>query len=323
MTLTVSFVIPVLNDAARLERCLRAIRANDYPADRVEIVVIDNGSTDESAAVAARHGARVLVSPRPKVGALRNLGVHEATGEVIAFVDADHEIVPTWIKSAVEVLANRDVGAVGARCVPPPDGTKVQRLYDRLRRHTKGQSEVLWLGSGNMSVRRADFDGVGGFDTALDTCEDVDLCRKLRGKGLKVIADSRLGNIHYGDPESLKRVFFSELWRGRDNVRVSLRPPRSWRTVISAVIPVANITALALLTVGVMSGSVLGRQIGLAAGGLFVVQCGLRATVMTFSNRFRDWLPAYAVAAAYESGRAMALISRIGYGKRRKGAVRS
>jgi glycosyltransferase involved in cell wall biosynthesis len=316
----VSFVIPVRNDAVRLDRCLRTIRDNDYPADRLEIVVVDNGSVDASPAVAAEHNARVLSLPGPKVGALRNMGVRVAQGEMIAFVDADHEIVRDWIRCAVDVLANEQVGAVGADCTPPPNGTKVQELYDRLRRHSEGQFEVDWLGSGNMAVRRSAFDAVAGFDTSLETCEDVDLCRKLKQAGYSIISDSRLGNIHYGDPESLRRVFFGELWRGRDNLRVSLRRPRSGRTLISAFIPIFNIAALALFAGGLLSGSSAGRLAGLTAGVLVLIQLSLRATRMTLPDRYRDWVPAWGVAAAYELGRAVAVVSRIGHGKRRQGA---
>src|SRR5262245_1380949 len=230
----VSFIIPVRNDATRLARCLESIRANHYPVDCLEIVVIDNGSTDDSAQVARSFGARVVSLPGVRLGALRNRGVAESRGEILAFVDADHEIVPGWIAAAVDVLADPGVSAVGAACRPPQPGTWVQQLYDRLRRHPPGQRPVDWLGSGNMAVRRSSFQTVEGFDTRLETCEDVDLCRKLRARGDVLIADERLYNVHYGDPRTLANVFFGELWRGRDNVRVSLRPPRSIRNMASA-----------------------------------------------------------------------------------------
>ena len=172
-----------------------------------------------------------------------------------------------------------------------------------------------------MAVRRSAFDSVAGFDTSLETCEDVDLCRKLKQASYKIVSDSRLGNIHYGDPESLRRVFFGELWRGRDNLRVSLRPPRSWRTLVSAFIPIFDITALAIFAVGLLSGSTVGILAGLSAGGLVVIQISLRATRMTMADRYRDWFGAWGVAAAYELGRAFAVVSRIGHGRRRQDAA--
>ena len=84
---TLTFIVPVRNDAARLARCLAAITRTAGPL--TDIVVVDNGSTDESAAVARRAGAQVLVVPDASVAALRNRGAATATGEVLAFVDAD------------------------------------------------------------------------------------------------------------------------------------------------------------------------------------------------------------------------------------------
>src|SRR5262249_16427613 len=128
----VSFIIPVRNDAGRLARCLRSISESQYPRELIEVIVVDNGSTDESAAVAHSVGATVLSLPRLRLGELPNRAVSSAHGEVLAFVDADHEIVSGWIPSALSVLSEAGIAAVGAPCRPPSPATWVQRFYDRL-----------------------------------------------------------------------------------------------------------------------------------------------------------------------------------------------
>ena len=80
----ISLVIPVLNDAARLERCLTSIRLQRYPADLVEVVVADNGSADDSASVARRAGATVLDLPGLRVAQVRNRAAQATQGDVIA-----------------------------------------------------------------------------------------------------------------------------------------------------------------------------------------------------------------------------------------------
>src|SRR5580765_3330169 len=115
----VSFVIPVRDDAVRLGKCLESINRNHYPRGLVEVIVVDNGSTDDSAQVARRHGAIVLRSTG-RVAELRNRGARAALGGILAFVDSDHEIDGRWIRTAVAVLSDNDVAAAGAPYVAPP-----------------------------------------------------------------------------------------------------------------------------------------------------------------------------------------------------------
>ncbi len=318
----ISFVIPVRNDAERLRRCLRSIRQGRGAADRVELLVADNGSTDGSADAAVAEGARVIALPGVRLGELRNRGAAEARAPIIAFVDADHEVGPEWTDAALAALTDPAVAAAGAPYHAPMPGTWVQGFYDRLRDRPAGRVDVDWLGSGNIAIRRAVFEAVGGFDTSLETCEDVDLCRKVRATGLRLVADDRLHSIHHGDPRTLGNVFWGELWRGRDNVRVSLRAPRSWRSLVSAAIPLVNLAALTTLVVAVLSlGAIDWRIAGLAAL-ISIGLIALRATRLLRGSAAE--LPrALAVASAYELGRTFAIAARFGYGRRRPGAATS
>src|SRR5262245_47208206 len=107
----ISFVIPVRNDASRLRRCLATVMANDYPRELVEILVVDNESTDGSGQVGLDAGATVLRSTASSVAELRNGAARHARGAILAFVDADHEIDRGWIRAAVDVLSADDIGA--------------------------------------------------------------------------------------------------------------------------------------------------------------------------------------------------------------------
>ncbi|HEX4347316.1 MAG TPA: glycosyltransferase [Vicinamibacterales bacterium] len=318
---SLSFIVPVRDDASRLERCLDAIRANGYGGE-VRVVVADNGSTDKSGDVARRAGATVLTLPGLSVAELRNRASAQADTDILAFVDADHLIAPGWIAAAAENLRGAGPAAAGAPYDPAPNANWVQRAYDRFRDHTPGLRETQWLGSGNLAIRRDVFVRVGGFDTALETCEDVDLCYRLVAAGERLLQDDRMKSVHMGDPSTLRALFFGELWRGRDNIRVSLRGPKTARALQSVVVPVANLVFVAAILAGIATAVFGGWRLALMAVGGFGALVSVRAARMSAGTR-GSWrtVPAdFAVAAVYDIGRALALVARASHKARRESA---
>jgi hypothetical protein len=305
---TLSFVIPVRNDATRLASCLQSIAdAARSAAIPVEMIVVDNDSRDRSAEVARAAGATVVEDPVSSVAELRNRGASLARGEILAFVDADHVLDVDWVAAAVRLFEIERPGGAGASYSPPNPPTWVQRMYDAFRDHRPGVRDVEWLGSGNLAVARDVFTAAGGFDATLATCEDVDLCRKIRTTGHRLISDSRLASVHQGDPATLRAVFFGELWRGRDNLRVSLRPPISASSLPSIVIPIVNLTCAAAVIVALLVGSSL---TALSAAGTILGLSGLRASRML--SRLSALTPAdpvraLLVALVYETARSLAV----------------
>ncbi len=310
----VSFIIPVRNDAARLQTCLRSILRNHHAPRQLEIIVVDNGSTDDSAAVARRLGADVLVVESGRVAELRNRGARHATGDILAFVDADNEIAAGWLYAALDCLRSAGVGAAGAMYQAPPDGTWVQRTYGHLRGGPRDHHDADWIGSGNLVVSKAAFNSVGGFDTTLDTCEDVDFCHRLRAHGMRIVSDARLKSVHHGDPRTLWEVLRSERWRGRDNLRVTFRKPITWTSVPSAVVPIFHVLFMGLALVGfgllgaspragalIVATALLGAIAGTATR---VVRAAVREAALRASL-----LPAFVVASFLDAGRALALVS--------------
>jgi len=317
---SVSVVVPVLNDARRLERCLSSVLRSRGLASRPEVIVVDNGSVDDSPAVGRAIGARVISAPGVRVADVRNRGAAAATGDVVAFVDADHEQDPSWLALALETLALPGVAAVGAAYVAPPDGTWVQRTYDGLRSRPRALQDVPWLPTGSLAVDRNVFQAVGGFDPSLEACEDVDFCERLRAQGHRLVYDPRLVSVHHGDPRTLWALFVGELWRGRDNLRVSLRPPIRLQALPSVVIPVLVLLSLAFAVAGPL---VLPVSRTAAAAPLLLIAAGasaLRAARMWVRLARRSLVTgvqALAVAIVYEIARALALVVRAPHSWRR------
>lgn len=306
-------MIPVRNDADRLKRCLASIVANSYPRQRIELIVVDNGSTDRSAEVGRAAGATVLCLPGLRVGELRNRGAAAAHGRILAFVDADHVIDARWIRTAVDCVTDSSVGVAGAPYHAPADGTWVQRAYDGFRRRASGRHAVEWVASGNLVMRRNAFERVGGFDARLEACEDVDFCRRIRLAGLQVMSDDKLRSVHYGDPATLGSLFMGELWRGRNNMRVSLGSPRTPRGLLSVMVPLAGAVSL----LGGLVGLIRAPQ-GLWLTGAALAVFGAMSILQTVLIARRSngvtscsWVQLFAVAVVFGLARALALLIRV------------
>lgn len=320
----VSFVIPVKNDADNLRRCLSSITDNAYPRELIEILVVDNESHDGSGHAAREHGAFVITAADKNVAALRNRGARASLGNIVAFVDADHTIAANWVGSAVSILEDTEVAAVGAPYHTDPQANWVQRRYDGLRVRRDHQEEVAWLGSGNLAVKRGPFERIGGFNTSLTACEDVDLCNRLRLSGHRIVSDPALRSVHFGDPRTLKALFLGELWRGRDNLKVSLSGPRTFRNLRSAMIPVAHLAMFAIAIIGLVAGR---PWLALISFALTLLPVVMKAAIMMrrqhdsgapgLADAGRSAFESFAVAMVFDTARALALLLRGSHRARR------
>ena len=318
---TISFVIPVKNDAKRLQACIESIMQQNVQGIDKEILVLDNDSTDNSAEVAIRMGAIVQSAPEMSVAQLRNRGAFSSKGELIAFVDADHTLIEHWLTAGLNIIKEPNCGIAGTLCTSPST-TWVQRAYDRFRKHPKKTKDVEWLGSGNMLVQKELFVKLNGFDESLETCEDVDFCQRARKNGWRIIANPEMKSIHFGDPATLKNLFLGELWRGRNNFRVTMKGPITLRALLSLAIPALNLLGIILTLIGVF------MQLGDMSFGLPVILSGilfviapavLRCIHMSLGNMgLLSIIENFAVAATYNTARALALVIGVSYNTRRK-----
>ncbi len=103
---TVTFIIPTLNAAGLLPFCLRAIRAQDYPRDHLQILVVDGGSSDATLEIARQFGAQVIANPDRVAEQGKRIAMPHVRGEIVIFVDADNEIThPDFVRRAVGALS--------------------------------------------------------------------------------------------------------------------------------------------------------------------------------------------------------------------------
>lgn len=215
----VSIIVPALNEEKCIGQCLSALNAIEYPEDRREIIVLDNGSTDRTVAIALELGASVKVAPGVTISTLRNLGVKRAKGDVVAFVDADCVVSPAWLRAALPHLENLQVGAVGSRYQHPQNPHWIERAWYSQIRDLNYYGPVRWLSGGNIVMSKSCFEKVGGFDEGLRTNEDVDLCDRIRRTGFQIISDPKVKVVHLGNPKTLLGFFRREIWYSKDVFR--------------------------------------------------------------------------------------------------------
>jgi GT2 family glycosyltransferase len=190
--MSIAVIMPVYNGARFLDRSLTAIRQSERAPD--ELIVVDDGSTDDSAAIAARHGARVIRLDDGPFGpaVARNAGGLATHADVLMFVDAD-VVVHADALGRIErwFTENASIGAVfGSYDDNPSDQGMVSR-YKNLLNHYVHQNAhreatTFWAGCG--AVRRPVFAAFGGFDERyrVSSIEDIELGARLSRAGVSI-----------------------------------------------------------------------------------------------------------------------------------------
>jgi hypothetical protein len=289
MPTSVSVIVPVRNGAAWIAECVTAARVS--AGEDADLVVVDDASTDGSATVAERAGARVVrlahvVGP----GAARNAGVRATAGDVLVFVDSDVLVAPGAIARLVDVLrAEPDIAAVFGSYDAVPRAPGLVSQYRNLLHHFfhqrgGGDASTFWTGFG--AVRRNVFTAVGGFDEAAPGIEDIELGYRMRTAGQRIRLDPTIQATH------LKRwTLRSMLWA--DAVLRAL--PWS-RLLVAGRAPLdhLNVTgrqqasvALTLLAVGMLPLAIVQPGLAAVTAVALVVVAALNREVFAFFARTR------------------------------------
>jgi glycosyltransferase involved in cell wall biosynthesis len=203
----VSIVIPNYNHAQYVSGAVRSALNQTHP--RVEVIVVDDGSTDDSAQVIAQFGQAIhaIAQPNQGLSAARNTGIRAATGEFVAALDADDLYEPEFASELVGLLG-REPDAVAAYCgyrfvdvanapLPQAEARRVEpdQLFDQL-------AAGNFLVPEAMLVRRRCYAQVGPFDQALTALEDLDMWLRIAKAG-KVVGTQRLLTRHRILPGSM------------------------------------------------------------------------------------------------------------------------
>jgi glycosyltransferase involved in cell wall biosynthesis len=177
---TVSFIVPTRNSARTINACVRSLRTQTY-AD-VEIIVVDNESTDDTAERARLAGADNVVIAGPERCAQRNRGARESRGEIVVFIDSDMVLEPAIAGQIVEQFERSP--ELGALIIP--EVSFGEGFWTKCRVLEKS----LYVGNESVEAarafRREQFEAVGGWNENLTAAEDWDLDDRIRAHGVNV-----------------------------------------------------------------------------------------------------------------------------------------
>lgn len=173
----VSVIITTKNEERHIQNCLDSIKQQSFQAQEIEIVVVDNNSTDQTKEIAQRYTDKVF-NWGPERSAQRNFGVEKATGEYVLYLDADMTLSESVIFESVEMLKKN--GELVALYVS--EIVAGENFWSQVRRHERSFYDGTVIDAARF-VRKEAFLQVGGFDETLTGPEDWDFDKKLRQIG--------------------------------------------------------------------------------------------------------------------------------------------
>jgi len=268
---TFTIVIPTYGRPRQLADCLRSLSALDYPHDRFEVLVVDDGGDTPLGSVIAPFETELDVSlirqPNAGPSTARNTGAERARGEFLAFTDDDCQVEPDWLSALERVLVESPECMVGGRTINASPGicsTTSQLIVDVVYRHYNADPEhASFVASNNMALPVREFREVDGFDPTFRYAEDRDLCDRWRhrGKGIVYSAAARVRHVrpmnalafwrqHFVYGRGAERFNRIRAARGSGNMLVESRfhlDVRNWLWYPLTQVPLREVPSVAAL----------------------------------------------------------------------------
>lgn len=247
-----SIVIPAFNEEKYIEQCLFSLKRQTYPKDKYEIIVVDNGSSDNTVEISKNYADQVMLLPDGNVGTVRNYGFKNSSGEVVIFIDSDCVTDETWLERAIQMYSSAPDTVLGGIYVCRENPNWVEKYWFL----ETGKDRVLEssLLGGCIIISRKNFDQVGGFREEMSSGEDSALTRDLRNQGVEVKITPLLKVAHLGNPSTIMAFLKRQSWHAESylsNKRSNLKDPVFWLVLMypfTLILPLLlSITATAYL----------------------------------------------------------------------------
>lgn len=249
----VSFIIPALNEEEYIEQCLNSIMVF-FSSTKLEfeIIVVDNGSTDNTCKIANNKGAIVIKAENVNVGSVRNFGAKSAKGRVLCFIDADCEISESWVSSFTDNYKSIRAGSVyGGGIILPNTYTNIEKdwlLPDEINCNVPKKMIGACI-----IVNTYQFGRVSGFDENISSGEDTKLHNDFDELHIEVNICRDLSVIHNGNAKNIFDFSKRQIWHSENYIRAftdSLRDPVFYLVLVFSL-------SLLYFSISVINGSLL------------------------------------------------------------------
>jgi len=192
---SVTIIIPVRNRPDDISDCLSSLMNLDYPTDKLEIIVVDDASDDNTPEIISGFPIRLLKNPQKMQASYsRNIAAKEAKGNILAFIDSDCIADSLWLKALVPAFLDETNGAAGGKVDSWFDNKAIDK-YEKVSsslnkgnrsRSSKEEGNFFYLPTCNLLVRKELFQNLGGFNINMTVGEDVDFCWRLKDSGYEI-----------------------------------------------------------------------------------------------------------------------------------------
>ena len=213
------FIIPSKNSQKYIKKTLNSILKQDFKKTSFDIIVVDNGSIDNTKKIAKQYPLTFIEKPKEKLGALRNVALFtKQKYDYFIFIDSDCILQKNYIKDFKKIIKRVDFDILGGAILAPKSANIWQKAWSETQKKYLSQNKSN-IGAANLIVKSSSFLKLGGFNKNLTSCEDAELIARARKNIYKIYTTNKMIVFHMGFADTLLKFHKREAWHAKEQLK--------------------------------------------------------------------------------------------------------